>query len=208
MNQDEKAALAAAASALIEDSDAPSLYDAMEGVLELARKGLPVALTGRAAIMNPLIRLAQDNSVDFEKVMELIEAKRRERALPPLESDDEKRRVYMRDFMAVKRDRQRRLMELWNQLRSENDKIRGTRRLEFERVHANRWIGEKDRREKAARESLGRRLSMDERRRISEALWSDVDEELNLLEAFVRDEIRKPLHARSKEGFKFTVGKL
>jgi hypothetical protein len=49
---------------------------------------------------------------------------------------------------------------------------------------------------------------MDERKQISTQLWEEVDQELASLEEFVRSEIKKPLHSRSKEGFKFLVGSM
>ncbi len=208
MNAEKRKALEEAVTALIEDSDAPTIFAALEGVLALVRKGIPVFLTERPAVLNPLVALATDDFPAYERVLDLIERKRSERNLPPLVSEDDARRAYMRDFMAVKRDRQRRLVELWNSLRSEHDRIRGTARMEFERRHAARWIDEKNRRETARRETLGRRLTADERRELTEQLWRDVDYELDSLEEFVRDEMRKPIHARSKSGFTFIVGKI
>lgn len=206
MDADAKAALAEAANTLVADADAKTLYTQMIGVLEVAQRGIPVQLVGRPAVLNPLIQLAIADEGAYERVLDLIDRKRGEAGLPALQEMDLDRRAYMRDFMAQRRERLRRLVELWNELRSENDKIRGASRLQFEQMHGARWKGEKDRRELALRGELGRRLTAEERRQISTKLWEDVEEELVALQDFVRQEIRKPLHMRSREGFQFKVG--
>lgn len=206
MDHHNRAALAEAANTLVTDVDAKTLYAQMQGVLEVAAKNIPVQLVGRASVLNPLIALAIGDEAAFRRVMDLVDRKRREAGLDALSEMDIDRRAYMREFMAVRRERLRRLVDLWNQLRSENDKIRGASRLQFEQLHGARWIDEKNRREDALRAKLGRRLTMDERRQVGDSLWADVEEELAALEDFVRQEIRKPLHARSKSGFQFQVG--
>jgi len=111
----------------------------------------------------------------------------------------------MRELMATKRERQRRLVELVNMLRPESEKIKGSARIEFERVHAARWLSVNDERQDEAREQLGRRLKANERRALIAKFWEDVDAELNELEEFIRDEIRKPLHQRAPQGYKFKL---
>lgn len=206
MDQETKAALADAASTLVADADAKTLYAQMLGVLEVAARKIPVQLVGRPAVLNPLIELALKDEPAYERVMDLVDRKRKEQGLPALQEMDDGRRGYMREFMAIRRERLRRLVDLWNELRSENERIKGSQRLQFEQMHGARWKDEKDRREEALRAKLGRRLTAEERKSISEKLWEDVEEELQALHAFVRDEIRKPLHMRSREGFQFTVG--
>lgn len=208
MQAPSKAALAEAVNTLVQDTDAGSLSHQMHGVLDIAARNIPVALTGRASVLNPLIKLALSDHSAYDRVMELIDRKRNEAGLPPLgaQEHDPDRRAYMREFMAERRERLRRLVDLWNELRSEDDKVRGQARLAFEQMHAARWKDEKDAREIALRDKLGRRLSMEERRAISAQLWAEVEDELQALAAFVRSEIRKPLQARSKAGFKFMVG--
>lgn len=206
MDPESKAALAEAANTLVADADAKTLYIQMQGVLEVAARNIPVQLVGRPAVLNPLIRLALRDEPAYERVMDLVDRKRREAGLPPLSEMELDRKAYMREFMALRRERLRRLVDLWNELRSENDKIRGAARLQFEQLHGARWKDEKDRREDALRVKLGRRLTADERRDVSTRLWEDVEEELVALQEFVRAEMRKPLHQRSKEGFQFKVG--
>jgi signal transduction histidine kinase len=208
MDPRTKAAIADAVNTLVGDIDAKTLYTQMQGVLDLAARGIPVQLVGRPAVLNPLIDLALADEEKYERVMELVDRKRTEASLAPLMDMELDRKAYMREFMAVRRERLRRLVELWNELRSEHDKIRGSTRLDFEQLHAARWKEEKDRRETLLRQKLGRRLTMPERQSISAQLWEEVDAELNQLDAFVRSELRKPLRNRSKDGFKFTVGEL
>lgn len=210
MNADQKAALADAVNLLIQASDADALYAQMSGVIDLARRGIPVRLTGRSAVLNPLVDLADSDPDAYERVLALIENKRAQAKLPQLETGDSmsNRKAYMREFMAEKRARQRRLVELWNELRSERDKLRGSRRMEFERVHAERWQNEKDARVEQLRKIKNRRLTRDELTSISTQLWNDVDSELDALETFVRAEVRKPILDRSPDGFRFFVGNL
>jgi hypothetical protein len=206
MDLEAKAALAEAANTLVADTDAKTLYTQMLGVLEVAQRNIPVQLVGRPAVLNALIRLALEDEAAYERVLDLIDRKRTEAGLQPLQEMELDRKTYMREFMAVRRERLRRLVELWNELRSENDKIRGASRLQFEQLHGARWKDEKDRREAALRAQLGRRLTAEERREVSTKLWEDVEEELTALQEFVREEVRKPLPNRSREGFQFRVG--
>jgi len=205
MDADQKMLLSEAANTLIEDSNATALYQQMMGVHELARRGVPVGLTGHAAILNPLLDLMLTDNPAAERLMQLIERKRSESGLPSLDDKGFDRKGYMRELMAVKRERQRRLVELVNQLRSDSDKLRGPARLEFERIHAARWFDVRQEREDQLRDTLGRRLSLDERTNIIRALWLEVDSELDALEEFVRAEIRKPLHNRAPTGFQFKL---
>jgi hypothetical protein len=190
---------------LIEDADAVSLFKQMTGVYDLARKGVPVRLVGRPAVLNPLLVLWLEDEPAAHRVIDLINRKRSQLGRSPIGDQDFNRRSYMRELMAQKRERGRRLVELVNELRSEDDKLKGATRIEFERIHANRWLDVKKERENALREAEGRRLTADEMHTIKEQLWSDVDAELDALEEFVRQEVRKPLHARAPGGFNFRL---
>lgn len=207
-------AIAEAVEMLIGDSEAVRMFAQMDGIIELVDRGVPARLTGHPATLNALIDLYTQDSEAFNRVISLIARKRAERNLPPLESVDPQdadavdRKAYMREFMANKRAKQAELVSLWNQLRAESDRLKGVRRMEFEREHAARWQDEKKRREDAARSRLGRRLSEGERKAIAQSLWEDVQGELDALAEFVRTEVRKPLHIRSRDGFEFTVGVL
>lgn len=205
MDANQKAEIAEAMTALIESSDAETLYKQLMGVFEVARKGVPVRLTGRPAVVNPLLDLLLQDHPAGERVLQLTNKYRAEKELGPLEGGGFKRKPYMRDLMATKRDRQRRLVELVNELRSEHDKIKGSVRIAFEQMHANRWFAVRTEREEAMRKALGRGLSVDKRMDVIAGLWADVTKELDDLEEFVRAEIRKPLSQRAPNGFNFKL---
>ena len=210
MDPSSKAELAESVNTLIEDGGARQMFTQLCGVLQLKQQGIPVALTGHPAVLNALLNLAVADPAAYERVLELIERKRKERGLEPLVDIDveQDRKAYMREFMATKRDRQRRLIELLNDLRSEAEKIKGTARIELERVHAARWLDEKDAREDTARKRLGRRLTADERRAISTQLWAEVDQELDALEQFVQVQMKLPLMQRKGNTFRYSVGEM
>lgn len=213
MTHIDRRALEEAVEALAQDSDAVDLFKKMNWIIELVDKGVPAQLTGRPAILNPLVQMHAEDPEKFERVLQLVNRTRTKAGLPELvaegdEQENTDRKVYMREFMAKKREKQATLVKLWNELRSENDKIRGTKRMEFERIHAARWQDEKKRREDAARARAGSRISEAERKAIAAKLWEDVQGELDALADFVREEMRKPLHLRSREGFQFKVGVL
>ena len=191
MNQNDKQALADAVDTLITDADAAALFKQLAGVYDLARKNVPVRLVGRAAVLNPLLVLWLEDEDAA--------------GLGPVGDGDYMRRAYMRELMAQKRERGRRLVDLENRLRADNDKLKGTQRMDFERLHANRWYEVKKEREAAARAKFDRRLSTDELAEIATNLWTDVDSELDAFEVFVEKEERQPLSKRSARGFKFLL---
>lgn len=205
MDAHQKSLLAEAANALIEDSDAQAIYKQMLGVYELAKKGVPVQLTGRPAVLNPLLDMMLTDFPAAERVVQLIERKRSEGGMTPLDDSVFDRKAYMRELMAQKRARQAKLVELVNMLRSDKDKIKGAPRMEFERIHAARWFDVRQEREDELRTRLGRRLTEDERTGIIRQLWVDVDTELAQLEEFVQAEMRKPLHSRAPQGYQFKL---
>jgi hypothetical protein len=205
VDANQKAALAESAECLIADADAPLLFRQLMGVLDLAQKHVPVRLVGRAAVLNPLLVLWLDDEPAALRVVDLINRKRSQEGHDPLGDQNIHRRSYMRELMAQKRERARRLIELVNELRSEKDKLRGAARIEFERTHSNRWFDVKKERENDLREKLDRRLTADEMQEIKDALWADVDRELDDLEVFVRQEVRKPLHERAPGGYMFRL---
>ena len=204
MSDIDREALTAAVSALIEDPDADRMFKQMVGVYELAKKGVPVRLTGRPAVLNPLLDLMLDDYPTYESVLALVDRKREAADSEPLNDVGFDRRSYMRELMANKRARQRRLVDLWNQLRPERDRIKGAARMEFERVHADRWLTVRLERESDLRAQLGRRLTNEERTQVIQQLWADVDTELTALSDYVQGELRKPAGARGAE-FKWRV---
>lgn len=205
MTNIDRELLAEAANTLVEDADAVQLFQQLAGVYDLAKKGVPVRLVGRAAVLNPLLVLWLEDEDSAMRVLDLVNNKRDARGLPPVGEQDYQRRAYMREFMAAKRERGRRLVTLVNQLRAEDDKIKGAARVEFERLHARRWFDVRKEREDALRRAKGRRLSQEELKEIIRQLWEDVDRELDELEEFVKIEMKKPLHARAPDGFRFRL---
>lgn len=201
----DKAALAEAVEMLILDPDAFEMFQWINRTYELAKRNVPVRLVGRGSLLNPILQLWLDDDARYASILGLINRKRDERGLTPLDEGDINRRAYMRELMAQKRERGRRLVHLMNQLRSENDRLQGSTRIEFERLHAGRWQAVRKEREDALRDRLCRRLNNEELTRIKDQLWAEVDEELDQLEEFVRIESRKPLRERAPEGFQFKL---
>ena len=205
MSNIDKAALADAVECLIEDPDSLEIFHGLNSTYELAKRGVPVRLVARGAGLNPLLTLRRDNEGTYANVLDLVNRKRQARGDNPLDEGDINRRSYMRELMAQKRERGRRLVGLVNQLRSEEDKLQGTARMEFERLHASRWQAVRKEREDALRDRLNRRLTSDEMTRIKDQLWAEVDMELDAFEEFVRVESRKPLRERAPGGFNFKL---
>ena len=208
MHNTDVSALAEAVELLIDTPDAALMFSQLSAAVDLQHRDVPFVLRDQLAVLNPLLALAGRDEWAYDRVIDLVERKRKLAGRSVLCPEHPDRRAYMREFMAVKRDRQRRLVNLLNQLRSANDQIRGTARMELERVHAARWHDEKDRREDKLRKELGRRLTAAERKNVAEHLWFAVDIEMDNLRAFVARESKLPLHARSKTGFHFSVGHL
>lgn len=206
MGNVDRHALAHAASRLVEDPDAMELYNALLKVCTLAAQGVPVQLTDDLEDLNPLVDLHLGDPTAIERaVLPLVNKRREQRGLPPLGSRDINRNAYMRELMATKRERERRLVELANRLRSENDRIQGQARIDFLRRHAARWQDVRKEREELLREQLGRRLTQDELVAVVHQLWEDADAELDAFESFVEKEERKPLRARTPDGFQFRL---
>lgn len=205
MNNIDREALAEAVDCLIQDPDSVEMFHWLNNTYDLARRGVPVRLVGRGAVLNPLLTLRLGKESAYANVLTLINRKREDHGANPLDEGDINRRSYMRELMAQKRERGRRLVGLVNQLRSEADKLQGTARMEFERLHASRWQAVRKEREDALRDRLCRRLTSDELTRIKDQLWAEVDQELDEFEEFVRVESRKPLRERAPGGFNFKL---
>ncbi len=204
MDVNQRALLNEAVEVLARDPDAPRLYKQLIGVYEVASKGIDVRLIGRPGVLNPLLEMMLMDYAKFERVMGLVDKAREAEGSDPLDEPGFARRPYMRELMANKRSRESRLIALLNQLRPERDRIQGTAKLELQRVHATRWQGVRTEREEEARVRLGRRLTKAERESIIAKLWDDVDAEIDALEVFVQQELRKPATARSP-GFEFKL---
>jgi len=204
MDANEKALLAEAVETLATDDGAERMYKQLLLVYDAASGGLPVRLTGRPSVLNPILELMLEDYDTAGRVLDLIDRKRSQAGREPLDNGGFSRKPYMSKLMADKRARQKRFVIAWNQLRPERDALRGTARMEFERIHAARWMTVKLEREDEARARLGRRLTNEERARMTEQFWADVDAEIDALEDYAQQEMRKPATARGA-GFEFRL---
>ena len=116
--------------------------------------------------------------------MALVDRKREEFGLDALKVFD--RTAYMRELMAKRRERQKRIVTIANTLRSERDKLVGQARVDFMNDHANRWHAVRLEREEEERKRLGRRLTEVERQEVIAKLWQDVDAELDAYEDYAK----------------------
>lgn len=187
-----------AARRLVKGEDAESQYKMLDAVIRKAA-GLPVKLTGEFTPMNPLLQLRQEDHDTFETVINWVFEKRRQLSLPPLKDEQsDARRDYMRDFMSAKRLRERRAVDIENMLRSENDKLRGTSRMEFVRRQSALWKKERDKLLEAERKTLGvERIPADVYSQVLQNFWANVDRQLDEMEDLTLEEMRRPLAMRS-----------
>lgn len=203
----ESTVINAAMKALIHDDDAQELATQLLGVQQLVRAGTPVRLTGRPSIMNVLLDLSVADEDAFFRLLEDVDSERESLGQPPLSNRASGRTRYMREFMAERRDRSRRLREAWNSALPDSERLRGAARLDFERDHHNRWGREKARREDTLRREQGRRLTVHEQRAVADQLWRDVDNEIRGFEAFARSISTERDAARRLHAYVFTLGK-
>lgn len=78
MSDIDKQALADAVNELIESADAKRVFTQLMGVFELAAKEVPVRLTSRLAVLNPLLELMLADFDRADRVLDLIDRKRME----------------------------------------------------------------------------------------------------------------------------------
>lgn len=182
-------ALRAVATLLVVDPDAPRYYEAMKAVIRLAPQ-YPVRLAGEMEQLNALIDLHRKNPSGFAGVLALVERKRAERGLPPLEpaeTDKFDKADYMREFMRAKRARTVRAADIENLVRGDRSPLRGNARLEFQRAQAARWNEELTRRIDSARSARGGgRLPKDVLDTLRDQFWASVDAQLDEAEALAR----------------------
>lgn len=181
--------LRAVVALLVLDAGAPAHYQALRAVVALARQ-YPVRLTGELAALNIMVDLWQDNRPGYDGMMALIERKRADRGMDPLEEPEDDRfdkAAYMRDFMREKRARTTRAAEIENRARGDREPLRGPARLEFQRVQAARWNEELQRRMETAREAHGgKRLPRETMEAVRTQFWAWVDQQLDEAERKAR----------------------
>lgn len=190
----DRIALLHAVNVLVSMQDAETLFGELTALLPTAKK-LGVRFTGDRAVVNPLLELALDNEEQFQSVIELIERKRAEAGLPPMQPPfgGFNKTAYQREFMQAKRERERRAAAIENMNRSERTQLRGRSRLDFMQAQAAKWKDRRDRLLEQARMKAGRRLRRDEVDALLQAFWSTVDRELDELEQAAKLKAGRPV---------------
>lgn len=199
------------------DQDAQDFYVKLLLTLQfIEESGVRVKGLGREAIINPLVNQYLENSDTFERVIDLIQTKREQAGLPALvnpadeaesgvqrekRKDQKHRNTYFSNYMFNKRDRERRLIEAWNSMRSERDKVVGTARTEWIRQESARWLNEIEHRINKLVEQEGRRPTRAEKAAIGDKVWEEVEDEIAGLEQFARDQMRLPINQRNKDSY-------
>ena len=186
--------LAAAVSALVTSPDAAEMYDSLTVVVRLVTQAhQPVALTGNAAVLNALVDLAREDRTKLDRLMALVDVKRAEAGLAPLVTPPDEgfdKKVYMREFMAQKRLRERRAVTIENIARSERDALRGHPRMEFCRLQSLKWKTRLDELTSKVRDAHGGRAPKEALELAREKFWADIDSELDEAEAAARKKLQ------------------
>lgn len=183
----DKRALLTGVNMLVTHNDASLLYESMTALARLPEH-LLIGLIGEASELTPLVDLRRRDPERFESVMALIESKRREALLAPLQDPERgfDKVEYQRQFMDQKRQRERRAADLENAVRPERDRLIGNARLEFMRTQGQRWKKRRDEMMIAAREAAGGHLTKEQQTQVLQSFWGSVDAELDELEVSVR----------------------
>lgn len=190
MNNPSKDTWRAVVALLVTDSGAPLHYQAMQATARLA-KAHPVVLAGEAAPLNHLIALETRDPKAHASLMALIERKRAELGLAPLEAPEPEgfdKVEYMRHFMAQKRQRLVRAADDENAIRKRagHQTLRGPARLEFMRIQGVKWNDELERRIDRAREAAGGRVPQKSLDVLRVQFWKWVDDQLDAAEKAAR----------------------
>lgn len=191
LSEERKELLLAAVNLLIRSPDAHEHLAALEALVPVART-FNVQLMGPAAPLNALLELKLKDPDRYERMLDLVEAKRREAGFDELRPQREAGRFdkteYMRSFMAAKRERQRRAAFIENLIRPQRDRLVGRSRIEFMERQSSKWKRELDERVNRAREAQGGRLSKETLEVLRTQFWADIDKYLDDLEAEARKE--------------------
>ncbi len=194
VDEDDKSQLLQAVNTLIAGSNASELYGVLMEVSPSYNKYPDyVSLIGDAWVLLPLLKLRRKNAESFQKVLGLIEERRRKSGLDSLQKPYDKTH-YMRDFMDMKRQRQRRAVLIENMLRPPKDALKGLARQKFCEEQSARWKKELDARIDAARAALPHldgqiaRLPIETMTEIRRAFWEKVDYDMSRMEEIARRE--------------------
>ena len=183
--------LAQAVNTLVERPDAAELFDTLSIVVNLVTKARrPVALTGVASALTPLLDLAVSDAEAYERVVRLIDSKRAAAGLTPLRgqfAEGFDKVEYQRVFMNEKRYRLRRAAAIENMARPERDQMRGRARQDFCDRQAAKWKITLDTRIASARQAAdGARLAQPHLDALRVQFWAEVDATLDDLESKAR----------------------
>lgn len=186
-----------AVTELITSPDAPEMYQALTRLIPLVREGVPVRLSGNAAVCNPLLALYQSNPEGFHKALAIVERKRAALGFEPLEIQTKlttrlKKNASQKALMERIRQRARRAVDIENQLRPERDRLVGNNRLEFMRLQTLRWGEQRNAFLEAARGPHGATLNRNAYVEAIQRFWEAVEADLEAQEAHMRKEAVKP----------------
>jgi hypothetical protein len=182
-----------AAARLAKDESAKAHFDTLDEVLTKAG-ALPVKLFNtEASWLNPLLFLYKAHPDMFKTMVQWANDKRIQRGLTPLFGDRSQfdKTEYMREFMAQKRERERRVVAIENMTRSDRDKLRGRSRETYLSVLSRKWMDEKAALVEAEKLRTGKKgLDREVMTAITNAFWAEVDRKIDLQEEAALKKVR------------------
>lgn len=190
MTAEDRAALLAAVNRLVADPKAPGLYEQLSDAIPAARR-LGLRFVGELEELNPLLDLAASRPEHYDNVVVLIETKRANAGLEPLDKKNlevEKfdKNAYMADFMQRKRERERKAADIENMIRPQRDQLIGRSRMDFMQAQARKWRKQLDDRIAAARKAQEGRVTKEQLDAIRRTFWDEIDRYLDDLESEAR----------------------
>lgn len=196
-----KSTLLDAVNLLVSESDPRYMLEAIEATFSL-RQYYPVRLGGPLVDLNAVIELREEDPEKWLRVQTLIDSRRLEAGLPlgwpPKDKPAFDKKAYQRRLMAHRREWSGRAADIENLQREDRDKLKGTRRLDYERRQIAAWGAMADERVAAHKRANGGKISREEINAIKGRLWDEIDASLDEREAAVRAELMKPAHLRKK----------
>lgn len=172
-----------AATHMANHEEAVATYRHMDSLLTKV-PDVPARLSEGHAWANPLLRLQASDPITYQTIIAWVDRKRQERGLTPLFSLDVEfdKTEYMREYMANKRARERRAVDLENKHRAERDKLAGVTRHAFLKKLTADWLTKRDTLLDKMRTARGRRLTKEELQGALTQFWAAVDDELEAAE--------------------------
>ena len=207
MDKPTKDGVKTAVDHLIEMQEIKQVRKWLDVLRDTVDAGVDFELRGDAAFLQPLMDLRAHSMEKYTSVMNAMDDHRAASGLDRISTRPDKA-AYVAAFVPIKRGRETRLARLWNEQFSSSQQLKGDARKAFMAMHARRWTEEKQARQEKLRTQSRRPLTMQEMRAIIAEVEDEIDLELDELEKFIQDEMRKPVSQRNPNGFKFRVGKL